>query len=152
MAGLSPGYRAFMASPEWRAAKERHWASPWTLKSCVVCGARRGERPLDVHHLRYRSRRDGSLKTPHRWELVSACAYPCHRLLITPLSHHRWPRWILFAALAAFALWLGTPILWTAVAVGALLALPRIPETTVLCALLGLPVRILRVVVRLCRR
>ena len=55
MARLSPAYYRYHASPEWAAAKACHWRNPLTLKSCVVCGARRGERPLDMHELAYRT-------------------------------------------------------------------------------------------------
>jgi hypothetical protein len=148
---VSPGYRAFLASPEWRMAKARHWASRWTIKSCVVCGARRGERPLDVHHLVYRSRRDGSLRAPRRWELVSACAYPCHRLLITPLSRAPFLRGAVICASAALSLHLGAPVVPALAVAVALLALPRIPEATALCFLLGLPARLARALARLAR-
>lgn len=147
MPGLSPAYREYMNGPRWREAKARHWARRWTVKSCVVCGARRGEKALDMHHLRYKTR-GGVMQDPGRFELVPACARPCHRWLITPLSRHRWARWIILAVLFAGLVWLGAPPLWTAAAVGLLLALPRIPETTMLLFLLGLPVRTVRACVR----
>lgn len=137
MARLSPAYRDYMASPRWRAAKERHWASARTLKSCIVCGARRGERPLEMHHLKYRTR-GGQMQDPRRWELVPACARPCHRWLITPLSRAPYVRGVLFVALAGLAAGAGAPILWTIGVTVALLALPRIPEATALAFLLGL--------------
>lgn len=155
MARLSPAYRAYHASAAWAEVKARHWANPLTLKSCVVCGARRRDRALDMHELLYRFRGRGQAQVeldPPWWGIVPACARPCHRWLITPLSHHRWIRWVLFAGLAALALFLGAPILWTAGAVALLLALPRIPEATALCALLGLPVRVFRWIGRLARR
>ena len=155
MARLSPAYRAYHASPAWAAAKERHWRNPLTLKSCVVCGARRGERPLDMHEICYRTIGRGPdhvMVDPHWWAIVPACARPCHRWLITPLSHHRGARWILFGMLAAVALVAGASMLCTAAAVAALLALPRIPEATALCFLLGFPFRVGRWVARLARR
>ncbi len=152
MARLSPAYRRYMQSDRWRAAKDAHWRSPFTLKTCVVCGAKRSEKPLDMHHLKYRTGRDGEMRDPRCYELVPACAYPCHRLLITPLSRHRWARWVLLAA----AYWLAVAVLglswWvSALVVAALLALPRIPETTAMLFLLGFPVRVLRWVVRALR-
>jgi len=155
MARLSPAYHRYHASPAWAAVKARHWEHPLTLKSCVVCGARRGERPLDMHELRYRTIGRGATRVmvdPPWWAVVPACAYPCHRRLITPLSRHPAPRLVLFAALAWLTVRAGAPILWTAVAYGSLVLLPRIPEATALCFLLGLPVRARRAVVRWCRR
>lgn len=154
MTRLSGAYRQYHASPAWAAAKERHWRNPLTLKSCVVCGARRGERPLDHHELLYRTIGRGPNRVmvdPPWWAIVPACAHPCHRWLITPLSHHPAPRLVLFAALAWLTVWAGAPILWTTLAYGALVLLPRIPEATALCFLIGLPVRLVRMVVRWCR-
>lgn len=151
---LSSAYRAYHASPAWAAAKDRHWNHPLTLKSCVVCGARGGRHSFDHHELLYRFRGRGAAQVeldPPWWGIVPACARPCHRLLITPLSRHRWARWVLFATLAALVLFLGAPTLWTAGAVAFLLALPRIPEATALCFLLGFPVRVVRWLGRLAR-
>lgn len=150
MVRLSPAYRRYMRSGRWQAAKGRHWASPATWKSCIVCGARRGEKRLDMHHLAYRTR-GGEMADPRWYELVPACAYPCHRLIITPLSRAPGVRAVLFVALGALALYLGAPILWTVLAVAALLALPRIPEATALAFLLGLPFRLVRAVSRMAR-
>jgi len=149
MARLSPAYREYMTSGRWRAAKERHWESVGTLKSCIVCGARRGERPLDMHHLAYRTR-GGQMQDPRRWELVPACAHPCHRWIITPLSRAPYVRGVLFVALAGLAAGAGAPILWTVGVTVALLALPRIPEATALAFLLGLvTLRPARLVIRI---
>ncbi|WP_239404517.1 hypothetical protein [Frankia sp. Cj3] len=154
MARLSPEYHRYHASPAWAEAKRRHWEHPLTLKSCVVCGARRGERPLDHHELLYRTAgrgRDRVMLDPPWWGIVPACAYPCHRLLITPLSRAPYVRAALFTVLAAAALWAGAPVLPTAGVTAGALALPRIPEATFLAAVLGLPVRLVRAVGRLAR-
>ena len=148
MAGLSPGYRRYMRSARWREAKRRHWESPITLKSCVVCGARRHSR-MDMHHLRYRTRRDGNLIDPRPWDLVPACSRPCHRWIITPLSRTPFVRAALFLGLGALSVYLGAPLLWVAVAVVIAIALPRIPEATFLAFVLGLPVRLARYASRL---
>lgn len=147
MAGFSPAYRRYMRSGRWRAAKRRHWNSAFTWKSCVVCGARRHERQMDMHHVVYRTR-GGQMQDPRPWELVPACSYPCHRWIITPLSRTPYVRAVLFVALAALAVYLGAPWLWTAVAVAVAIALPRIPEATFLAFVLGSPVRVLRLVAR----
>ncbi|WP_239376272.1 MULTISPECIES: hypothetical protein [unclassified Frankia] len=151
MARFSPAYREYMSGPRWRERKEQHWRSRWTVKSCIVCGARRGERSLDIHHLAYRNRRDGSMADPRRWELVPACAHPCHRWVITPLSRAPYVRAGLFTVLAVVALWYGAPVVPTAAATVAALALPRIPEATFLAFVLGLPVRLVRAIGRLIR-
>ncbi len=127
MARLSPAYRAYHAAPAWAQAKRRHWEHPFTLKSCVVCGARRGGRPLDCHELTYRFRGRGAGQVeldPPWWGIVPACAYPCHRWLITPLSRHRKIRWVVMALAYAALVWFGEPIIWTGlVFVGLLLGL-----------------------------
>lgn len=155
MRRLSPAYHAYHASSAWAEAKRRHWRHPLTLKSCVVCGARRGERPLDHHEIVYRTvgkGRDRRMVDPPWWGIVPACAHPCHRWLITPLSRAPYVRGAVIVALAVLVLWLGAPALRTVVVAAGLLALPRIPEATALCFLLGLPARAVRVLLRAVRR
>lgn len=106
---------------------------------------------MDHHHLAYRKRRDGEMADPRWYELVPACAYPCHRWLITPLSRTPFLRGALFVGLAVLALWLDAPPLETAGATAAAILLPRVPEATFLCFALGLPVRVGRWVGRLAR-
>lgn len=152
---LSASYHAYHSSPAWTAVKARHWRHPLTLKSCVVCGARKPERPLDMHELLYRTvkREDGKreMVDPPWWAVVPACAHPCHRLVITPLSRAPGVRAVLLVALGVAAIYLGAPIVWTVLAVAGLLALPRIPEATALAFLLGLPFRLVRMLSRMAR-
>lgn len=154
MARLSPEYHRYHASPEWAEAKRRHWRHPLTLKSCVVCGARRGQRPLDHHELLYRTTGRGRgrrMVDPPWWGIVPACAHPCHRWLITPLSRAPFLRGALFVALAVLALLLSAPPLETVLATVAAILLPRVPEATFLCFVLGLPVRVGRWIGRMAR-
>lgn len=67
------GYRAYIQSPEWRAVRERYWASKMP-KDCYVCDAPRSK-GMHLHHRTYKN-----LGSERLMDLVPACAR-CQELI-----------------------------------------------------------------------
>ena len=66
-------YNAYIASPQWRATRERYWASKLP-KECWVCDAPR-KPGMHLHHRTYKN-----LGNEHLRDLVPVCG-PCHEYI-----------------------------------------------------------------------
>jgi 5-methylcytosine-specific restriction endonuclease McrA len=85
------GYRSYIQSPEWRAVRERYWASKLP-KNCYCCGAER-KPGMHLHHRTYKN-----LGNERLLDLVPVCPR-CHaEVHELHRSDDRWRRKGLWAA------------------------------------------------------